>query len=1398
MKKFFVVVLFLAGLSSGSRLAADDATQSSPWRNTAPFSATPADVLAAAQAQLASAPTDADVVILWRQVDVQFDAAHRRRFYNRLIYAIRTPDGAAAWAQSKVDYSPWHQERPRLRARVITPDGTVHTLDPKTIVERPSTASDSRGEALVEKRQLEAPLPGIVPGAIVEEEVESIDREPILAAGATSVLHLAMYAPILRQELRLSAPTSVPLRYGVRTPPWYRLPDVTPRREVEGENVRLVFELERMASLPGNTSPGQGRGRIPGLPATQARFPQIAFSTAASWNSVAQDYSRLVDEGTRGAAQTTTFQELQKSVDRRNRAQTELIGPLLKSVRQNVRLIPVDLATATSSPVSPAITLERGFGAPKDLAALLVALLRAEEIPAYIALTRIGFGKDVDTGLPGFGRFNHPLVYVPASPPIWIDPSDPGARAGDLPIHAQGRWALVASPGTEKLRRTPTANSIDNLTREERVVELADHGPSRIVETSTYFGEPERQQRAIARSSDQDERHQGYAAYVETAYLAKSLGEVDETAPDDLESPMQLSLEALDCGRAVTDLAEAVVAIRYENLFASLPEEIREGFGPRRQPYVVAMPYVNEWRYRIKPPTGFVPRELPPDLERRFGPALLTSQSREENGEILLEARFDSGPRILTADQFEELRRGVRAFLNEEPMLLWFDHTGAAALAEGRIRDAIEELRAIAQNEPNKAIHRIRLVQALLSVGLGGEARRQAEIATELEQESALAHWAYGHTLQHDEVGLRFRPGFDREGALVELRTAVALAPRNPLARTELAILLEYDNDGNRYSDAADLDGALAEYRVLRRELGASNLEINEISTLYWAERWADLERATQGGSHKSQVSQYLRLVALTLLNGPEKAIREVTELATRREDQMGLLSVAAQHLVIKRRYREAAILLRRAAAGAPNPAAILRRADALDRALPHESLRPDDGTAVGLARRFLLLLGQKDISMTETAALFHPAVLADRHRPDQPLTDTLLEMQREQVRSAGDLPLDAVTDLALAVLQTQVDGDDELGFRVEMASGLSAEAPPLSLFATLHEGRPVIAALDRDFGQMAREVLRRLERNDLRGAHQWLDWARDSIPLFSSNDPYAFAPFASFWVRGTGAFRDKMTLAAYLLMADQPEAADAVGPLEEALAKTAPADERTRRLLETALLMAYITLEDQAKLGPHSQRLLDQAPNSEIAFVSRAEYLLETNQLEGLQALASDRLSRLPNDANARRYLARLALTNGTPAEAVPHLQAIQTSGLLQVVDYNLWAWIHLFDDALPLEEGLGLALRGAELSQYGDRQILHTLASIQAELGQTPSAYQAIVRSLDLRKDGEPAGEDFFVFGRIAEEHGFPEVARNAYQKVPRQEREGRYTTWHLAQKGLDRLSAPARSRRGQSKAP
>jgi hypothetical protein len=166
--------LFLAVLlASLPALAAD------PWDAPA-FAADPA-ALAGASAALPT-PGGTEVEVLLEEATFSYDAKGRETATSRLVYRVLTPEGAKNWATVGVDYSPWHEERPVVRARVVTPDGKAHTLDPSTLVD--STPTEDEPETLTDRRLLHGPLPAITAGAIVEQLITTRETESVFSSGA--------------------------------------------------------------------------------------------------------------------------------------------------------------------------------------------------------------------------------------------------------------------------------------------------------------------------------------------------------------------------------------------------------------------------------------------------------------------------------------------------------------------------------------------------------------------------------------------------------------------------------------------------------------------------------------------------------------------------------------------------------------------------------------------------------------------------------------------------------------------------------------------------------------------------------------------------------------------------------------------------------------------------------------------------------------------------------------------------------------------------------------------------------------------------------------------------------------------------------------------------------------
>ena len=1238
-------------------------------------------------------------------------------------------------------------------------------------------------------RVLRAPLPATGRGAVVEQAVTLRETAPFFAGGTVDYADLQISVPVRHVRLVLEAPVSLPLRWLVRG-----LPGAAPQEQIADGRRRLTFDLRDMPAYDESE---------PGLPPEIPRIAHVAFSTGGSWSDLARRYSDIVDRAIRGS-DLAAFLRAAAPENTPAESQLETINQLLARLGQEVRYTGVELGEGGVVPRTPGETLQRKFGDCKDKAVLLTALLRALDIPAYVALLNAGEDEpDVDEALPGLGAFNHAIVMVPGSPAVWIDPTDPFARAGELPVQDQGRLALVASPTASSLVRTPEATSAENREVETREIYLSDLGGARVVETTEYWGTQEQELRASYAEADRKDLHDALEEYVSEAYLADDLTGLDYSDPSDLSRPFRLRLEAEGAARGTTDVREAAVAIFLSAFSERLPAEVtgaaeeeeeegdeEEAPQPRKHDYVFSRPLQLEVRYRIVPPAGFTARPLPGYRMRQFASAKL-EEAYSIGGDGVVEAnlRFDTGKRRLSPAELEALREGLQKLADEKPVMIAFDQVGEAHLAAARVREALDEFRRLAALAPNQALPRTRIARALLAGGLGEPARREAEQAVKLEPDLPYAWTTLGWIRQHDDLGRRFGKGFDRAGAIAAYRKAKELDPDDLESRGDLAILLEYDADGDRYTPGSDLAAAIDEYKALKDDLDDLGLPNNLLIALMWAQRFAEMKELL-GEMETSTSRATLRLVVLAATARPEAALQDAERAFTDGEDRANALSNAGRNLMLLRRYKEAAALFERAGRQSTKAATALGLAEVLRKTRRFEETSFTAADPVSAVKR-VMSLTVAPVERDEPSRYVSRELLRgmdDEGRQEfwQSFESSLAAAAK--AARAADVPLTVAMDLGLAAMRDTVSGDDALGYRVVMASTMGNNHRTVA-FLVPEDGEYRVAASGQEPSLLGSEALRRIESGDLRGARQWLDWTFEELERGRPAEPGQASPFLALWTKGTEADAEQERCAAASLLGGE-SAVKRLLPILTACRQAAPEGPR-QTALDRTLLAAYLVLGQHQEAANILQRLLAAAPGSEPVYRTLAGELMKLQNWDDLRQIADARLAKDPDDVVSQEILVELALRNGDFDRADAISQRILDSGKAGADQYNQSAWLALFRGRAD-ERTMEMAQRAASLSEYQDYTILHTLATVYAEQGKTAEAYRLILQALEI-KNAEPGVADWYVFGRLAEHYGLPEVARDYYEKAYEKARGNEedteedpspISTIHLVRKRLEAL--------------
>jgi len=1340
-----------------------------------------------------------DIVVLLDERIFVLDEQHRLTRTNRLVYRVDSPDGVELWAASSARWQPWHQARPEIRARVISADGREHTLDQKLL----TVSGTSQGNAQIfdDDHVLQGPLPAIEIGAVVEEEITVRDEKPFFAAGAAYRELVGRPVPVMKTRIVIDAPASMAVKRVTQL-----LPDA--RAFETRANGRVRWTLEQGA-LDGM------RTMLTNLPADVPAWPSVEFSSGASWESVATQYREMTEPrirnddarpliaGLKLPSSDTSPRNASVGGSSRpgaamgaNLARTlaidprrEFIGKVVERLHREVRYTGVEFGAARLIPEFPAETLRRKFGDCKDKSTLLVAALRAAGIDAYLALLAAGEEQDITPDLPGLGMFDHAIVYVPGigeNEDLWIDTTAEYARVGFLPAPDTNRHALVIRAGEKALLRTPAMRSIDNRQIEMREFSLSEYGPARVVETTETHGTVENEYRGWYAGPDTKERVDQLKTYARDAYRTKELLSYTHTASTDFSEPYSMTIELKDAPIGFTDLETAAVGINVANITARLPEyfdeRLAEGATPDvRTADIVFEPFVTEWRYRIHPPAGFTARRLPPDNIVAIGPARLQSGFNvTADGTVHAMWRFDTMKGRYTPAEADALLAAVRELTGSETQLIAFDQVGVALRADGNFKGALQANDALTKMYPRKAVHRLRSSSALLEAGLGLRSQREALAATRLEPASALAWKTYAWTLQHDAVGRRFGEGFDRAGAIAAYRKAIAIEPGNTDIAADLAVLLEHDASGVRYSPGSDLGEAIAVYQARRALLDAGAARSDDYSNnLYYAllysHRYRELRELLRQ-QPPGAAQRALTITAVAAEDGGARAIELAREIASSEVDRRAAMASAGNILTRLREYPAAADLIEASARGQTTTAATTQRISILRKTVRSDASAIRAGDPRGVVMRSFVEL----LTPGKNAGLH--GLLSKRSDSLQDAGASFERAQRNIIAALAkqDVPFEVGADLLFSNVRVSVEGDDALGYRVQLRAGGETQ----NFYVVREDGAYRILTVAPFAGPLAIMALERVDAGDFNGARRWLDWARLDLRPGNSDDPLEGPAFARAWTVGAssiegGADLAAARLAAAMLLADCAEAKRAL-PMLRAAQPRSSADKLS---LDLALAKAHLELADWTALQVVAARLVKAVPTSALAFRYSQWAAIQLRQWDAVEAASRERLARMPDDSVAREMLVHRAEARGEFGEIPVILQPLIASGRASAADYNQFAWSALLMQPVT-EDAVEAARMAYDETQGRSFAIAHTLACVYAASGKPREARDLLLKGMEQSGAlSKPDDSTWYGFGLVAEAYGDAESARDyyAYVKKPEKGVLQASSVWSLSQARL-----------------
>lgn len=1305
------------------------------------------------RALAANAPkaNDVGVVILFDEGHYRLGAGGvvEKRFHQ--IFLVVDSAKADGWESVGGGWAPWMQNQPTLRARVLSPKDSFHELDPKTF-ETPQLPSGD-AHTYSDWRSMRVPLPAFHTGSLVEWELVITQNRSLTDPGDDEMFTFGATAPVAKSRVTVEYPNDAVPRFKTG------LFDKGRRRtERDKKRSRAIFELDHLDAYDIESY----------QPTRLPRAPYVSYSTVAEWKAIAGDYERIIAETIESGPLPASALAPQGN----NRDET--IRNAVAQLHTRVRYTGLEFGQNAVVPWSPAVTWKRQYGDCKDKATVLITMLRQRGIAAHVALLASGGGFDDPSRLPGLDQMNHAIVYVPAGdrgePAVWIDATDELARPGQLRTGVQGRAALIARKGENKLVVIPRDTATGNAIVEHRTIQLANRGPGAVSEVSTYFGAQELQVRDEYRGASSKDANEQLGNYLRNHYAAQGVAKVEVGDARALSNPYSIRVETNDAGVAFTDVGSATLNMNYWQLLELVPPAFREhtglskderGRAPARRTPLATYPSSKTWHWHVVLPQNLVPEKLPNSLEQRFGPVTISIVYKMSPGRLDIDMVATTSEAELTAANVNRIREAFASATTETALSIAFVNRAAAHSELGRTKEAVAEIQRQRAERPSDASLLALEAYILARAGLAKEAKRRALEATKNAPGSTLAWEVLGISHMYDDFGRYHGRGWDRAASIAALERAASLSPNVGFLHTRLAVTLAHDERG--FFTARDASRATKEFEAAGDVTPSDLLRGHALLLLHgarYSEGQAVAERvnrefaqafalATIAASTPKQVAEEAARLGAPTSHGALLLLAEIgdynsaSRLAPYTGGDVREFFTSIAHKVIKVR----------SSPEAKDPQQLVRN-------VVREFMRADRGTLTPL-----LASGVKKIGMPKSdlaRIVYEQGLPADGRDIVLASTPDVLAslIEATELSRAGPLSMWALTYLG-------------------KATGMRA-------FVMQEGGRPRFIGFPEDAHPLAREIVSLSTRRRAKAAATAMEWMLAMEKAGTLKSHRGLAP--KLW-SDPGLdpdLRVRLTAALYLV-----DGADPALGLEVLSTCPDSAKDETRQICMYGRVAALVQLH----------RVDDALQVCELFARTWPKESLKLEDLKGRAILGADRWSKQaslaleeliavnkPGTAWGAWMRAIGAVASRRHSDVEKHLGAARANLEKSVAVANNTAWLLAWDEA---HAGVGVSLVDLAIADgnQSDKAVEHhTRATLVALTGDLDEAMKAVRRAAELRSVFVDSTADWLVYGKVAEKLGYRDAALEAFNLVisAKPDENTPWSTTSLARFWVEKLGA------------
>ncbi|MGC4043848.1 MAG: DUF3857 and transglutaminase domain-containing protein [Armatimonas sp.] len=360
------------------------------------------------------------------------------RTTTRMTVRLFTPR-ARDEGEIKIPYNGGFETIKLIRARTIRPDGSSVAVKPEDV--RSAAPSDYD-----DARILSFSMPAVEPGCILDYEYVTDQKASQMPGQFWSQWYFQSgFDPVLHTKLTVRVPKTLKLQTKMVNS------NVKAETKDTADGKSTLYTWEDKNIGPRYTEPL--------MPDIDRTLPKLTYSTIPNWQAIAGWYETMAEgREVPDAALTAKAKEITanaKTLEEKTRA-------IFYWVQNKTRYVAIELGQGAYQPRAANNTFVNQYGDCKDMATLLVSMLRAVGVTAHPVLLEAGAKYKTSEELPSPSAFNHAICLAEIDgKQYWLDATAEICAFGQIPGADRGVEALVLKNGKGEFITIPEGGPDD-------------------------------------------------------------------------------------------------------------------------------------------------------------------------------------------------------------------------------------------------------------------------------------------------------------------------------------------------------------------------------------------------------------------------------------------------------------------------------------------------------------------------------------------------------------------------------------------------------------------------------------------------------------------------------------------------------------------------------------------------------------------------------------------------------------------------------------------------------------------------------------------------------------------------------------------------------------------------